>query len=429
MGNLAAEKDVLFSDSSADNGIRPGLSSLEKQFVLSQLLVGSRSTVDYYSREALKDLYTDEKKDVSCRVLIVIVEDYKKLCEERDKSELHEIIKHSMELMLNYCRNAFCAEAVQFEHQDKFAIILSSKKDVWEPKTEHQWKIWFESLIGTVSSGTLLSFSAVLSREGFSFEDLPDMYRIAKNALIHRIFSEPKSLIFAENIAKYDQKYYVYPVKEEEWMTRAIMRGNPEKAKSILVNTILTAGKYSSAVINMVIYRLAITFSNIIDELQKGGFLGFPIEIPNSVLGALNLTEFEKIEEVIDIFSTVIDAIVQSLQSKHGDRHSETLKNLKEYISDNYRKCDCCMENAAKEVNMSAAYVGRLYKRYMLKSISESIQELRIESAKEMLTEQVNLTITQIAYENGFSDASYFCNVFKKNVGVSPNDYRKGKTG
>ena len=85
------------------------------------------------------------------------------------------------------------------------------------------------------------------------------------------------------------------------------------------------------------------------------------------------------------------------------------------------------MASAAAVVGMSPAYVGRLYKRYMTKSIAESIQEMRLNSAKRMLTQNRRMTVKQVANANGYDDVSYFCKVFKRYLGITPNEYRNNQ--
>ena len=227
------------------------------------------------------------------------------------------------------CGRAFSAVAVNMGYCDRIIVLLAGREDPWEPKTEHQWDLWFESVRDEIQEQTPISVSAILSAEGKDFSDLPDLFRQAKKASTHKIFYPQNSLLFSEQIAGYEGKYYAYPIKEEEWMTRAIMRGNAEKAESLLREIILGSREYSRAVVNMVIFRVAIALANIIDELQKGEFLAFPVEVPNSVLSALDLNEFESIEEIIAIFSNVATAIIESLEGKKSDRHTEVLDEVK----------------------------------------------------------------------------------------------------
>lgn len=41
-----------------------------------------------------------------------------------------------------------------------------------------------------------------------------------------------------------------------------------------------------------------------------------------------------------------------------------------------------------------------------------------------MLSE-TNFQISEIAKKAGYSDAKYFCTIFKKKMGITPNQYRK----
>ena len=54
------------------------------------------------------------------------------------------------------------------------------------------------------------------------------------------------------------------------------------------------------------------------------------------------------------------------------------------------------------------------------------INSLRIQKSMEMLSSSEK-TITEICYENGFSDIRYFSYIFKEYVGLTPRDYRKIK--
>ena len=54
--------------------------------------------------------------------------------------------------------------------------------------------------------------------------------------------------------------------------------------------------------------------------------------------------------------------------------------------------------------------------------------EMRIMSAKKMLAHS-DKRITDIAYECGFSSASYFSKVFSEHENVSPSEYRDNLNG
>ena len=81
-------------------------------------------------------------------------------------------------------------------------------------------------------------------------------------------------------------------------------------------------------------------------------------------------------------------------------------------------------EYFADKVCLSPNYFGDLIKRETGKTAQEYIQNKIIDLAKEMIigTEK---TISQISYELGFQYSQHFNRIFKKNVGYTPNEYRK----
>ena len=78
----------------------------------------------------------------------------------------------------------------------------------------------------------------------------------------------------------------------------------------------------------------------------------------------------------------------------------------------------------ADKVFLSPNYFGDLIKKETGKSAQEYIQTRMIDIAKEMIA-GTEKTVSQIAYELGFQYSQHFNRIFKKNVGYTPNEYRK----
>jgi two-component system response regulator YesN len=74
--------------------------------------------------------------------------------------------------------------------------------------------------------------------------------------------------------------------------------------------------------------------------------------------------------------------------------------------------------------HISPSYLSRIFKDKKGYTITEQVNRTRIEEARHLL-QVSNSTIEEIAKMVGFSDRSYFCKVFKKQVGLSPSDYKK----
>ncbi|MCU4166588.1 helix-turn-helix domain-containing protein [Carboxylicivirga caseinilyticus] len=77
----------------------------------------------------------------------------------------------------------------------------------------------------------------------------------------------------------------------------------------------------------------------------------------------------------------------------------------------------------ADKLFISSNYLGDLLKKETGKSAQEHIQLKMIDVAKEKIFD-TQKSISEIAYELGFKHPQHFTRMFKKQVGMSPNEYR-----
>ena len=77
----------------------------------------------------------------------------------------------------------------------------------------------------------------------------------------------------------------------------------------------------------------------------------------------------------------------------------------------------------AAELNLSANYFGDLVKKEAGKTAQEFIHAKIIDIAKGKIFD-INKSVNQVAAEMGFKYPQHFARLFKKRVGVSPQEYR-----
>ncbi|CAN7259685.1 helix-turn-helix domain-containing protein [Paenibacillus sp. LjRoot153] len=74
----------------------------------------------------------------------------------------------------------------------------------------------------------------------------------------------------------------------------------------------------------------------------------------------------------------------------------------------------------------SETYLSHLFKETIGSTITEYINQLRIQKSKSLL-DITTYSITHIAHQCGFNDSNYFSRVFRQHTGMSPKQYR-GRT-
>jgi YesN/AraC family two-component response regulator len=99
------------------------------------------------------------------------------------------------------------------------------------------------------------------------------------------------------------------------------------------------------------------------------------------------------------------------------------VSTMLDYINEHYKQ-DINLEEAAKQLNVSASYLSREFKRSIGFSLIEFITSKRIRHARELLR-NTSLSVTDIASEVGYNNVTHFHWTFKKLIGISPGQYRK----
>lgn len=81
------------------------------------------------------------------------------------------------------------------------------------------------------------------------------------------------------------------------------------------------------------------------------------------------------------------------------------------------------VQQLAERMNISFSHFSRSFKDEIGISPVQYLTNLRIQKAMNDLL-NTKETIQQIAIKNGYSNGNYFCNVFRKIVGITPTQYR-----
>ncbi|WRS30119.1 response regulator [Actinomycetaceae bacterium MB13-C1-2] len=80
----------------------------------------------------------------------------------------------------------------------------------------------------------------------------------------------------------------------------------------------------------------------------------------------------------------------------------------------------------AEEVGVSSSHLSRMMSTGLGRGFSAELNQVRLDAASRLLEDQ-SLTAKQVATRCGYTNYTYFFDVFKKRFGVSPQQYRSGK--
>lgn len=107
--------------------------------------------------------------------------------------------------------------------------------------------------------------------------------------------------------------------------------------------------------------------------------------------------------------------------SESKSQNSQFVKFL-QLLEDNYHR-PINVSFYADKLNMTSRNLNIICQQILQKSINEIIQTRRLIKAKSLLTTS-DKTISDIGFEIGYKEKSYFSNIFKKKTGKTPSEFR-----
>ncbi len=134
----------------------------------------------------------------------------------------------------------------------------------------------------------------------------------------------------------------------------------------------------------------------------------------------------QDMERLREWFLTKLSKAVHRVMESRKDREVNTIERARSYIDENYAK-DISLDDVSRVVNISPYYFSRVFKDETGQNFIDYLTGQRIEKARELLLSSDDLTMKEISVMVGYSDPNYFSRIFKKNVGVTPTEFKGGK--
>ena len=162
-------------------------------------------------------------------------------------------------------------------------------------------------------------------------------------------------------------------------------------------------------------------------NIESDHFIGFKINNKNTL---------EIAKEIIDVYTQrplgwkniirchLYSIITSQLEIKNTHNYPTHLARCIECIERNYTNNKITNEMIAKYANISGIYMQKEFVKYLNISPHKYLCNIRINKAKILLSSSY-LSVSEIAYQVGFSSVYDFSRTFKKATKTSPLNYRK----
>ncbi|MDQ0916140.1 response regulator [Paenibacillus sp. V4I5] len=135
------------------------------------------------------------------------------------------------------------------------------------------------------------------------------------------------------------------------------------------------------------------------------------------------IANYSTINEIEAHILVVCHSILSLMKEKDKDKNLHIIHQIASLIDRSFSR-QLTIEDIAKQVYLSPNYVRTIFKDKTGETILEYLTRVRIHHAAELLKDK-SKKIHEIAASVGYENVSYFCSVFQKFKGTTPNEYRK----
>lgn len=170
-----------------------------------------------------------------------------------------------------------------------------------------------------------------------------------------------------------------------------------------------------------------------LDNLYENPFLQLTKEDKIIIQPVVDLLyqECYNVEQSLEIIQALLLVLLRRIQKlfsakNYQDNNKQQIvvfKQFKKMVELDFAK-NISVSDYASQLNISTHQLNTFVKAISGKTTSQIIRERTILEAQQLLNFS-ELTVSQIADKLGFEDSSYFARFFKKQVGLSPQDFRK----
>lgn len=318
----------------------------------------------------------------------------------------------SKEVISKYFSKDITCEIVDIDYK---SIAFIMEELLPKEKLEEALK----NLVRDIDINFGLNFTVVATNVYTDISQMPKAYRIAKKILDYKYIFKQERVIFQERIRENSFNKYYYPIELESKLILRTLNSNEISVKRIIDE--MFNEKNSSSMDKKYIKEFGVllynTLNRIFIQLQE---INEGIEVKD-----YNINEILEINDAItlkEVFQSKILKICKLIKIEEENDIGSVKIKIERYLAENYM-VDISLENLADYLGHSFKYTSVLFKKVIGDNFKNYLSIYRIEKAKELMKENPNLRIKDLAELTGYNSSNTFIRIFRKYEGISPGKY------
>ncbi|WP_108993876.1 AraC family transcriptional regulator [Paenibacillus agaridevorans] len=352
-------------------------------------------------------------------VILLQIDHYDKLNQtfsRNDQSLLRYAIQNvSGEILGHYER----LEIVDLEGEHM--VILINPEEI----SEEQYLVNMKELLKQLQcwSELHLKISLTLAIGGFQKDitEVNNEYFELQHLIKYRFIYGYQSVIHKSMLPVSEFQHEATIVALEEKILAELTRGNFNEVIQSFEEMLLLLKSGTYKQIISALTHFIYVLNNRTMTLQNNSVAKFDIDYEYFTK---EITEADTLDEVKIRFVLLFKKIVAGVALKNEGRGQLIIDNVVRIIEERYRDPNLSLNVIAEEIKMSKVYLGKVFRDAMGQSVSDYINEVRIQQVINEM-QHSDLPVAGIMDKVGIENKSYFYTMFKKKIGVSVSDYRK----
>jgi len=134
------------------------------------------------------------------------------------------------------------------------------------------------------------------------------------------------------------------------------------------------------------------------------------------------IESIERVEEFFFIVNKVIAKFLDGIFKLADKKHLSLINNARNYIMENYHK-PLTIKATADYLFISPSHLSRLFRLELDCTFNDYLTRVRVEKAVELM-KKPEFSVDQVSKAIGFKSQSYFAEIFRKYIGVTPLIYK-----
>lgn len=324
------------------------------------------------------------------------------------------------DILSNVCLPGTGAQifGVEFSVKDQFALIVSLPGDADKP-IQSQLEQVIEAIQTVIREHSHLSLSIGV---GMAYRDLTRLNQSfieAAAALEHRIIRRTSQVTYFEQLAELSpsaSESFWIPRKSMLKLEQSLKQGNESVAVQMIADTIHTIKDEPLQVhlLRCICFDLLNAFLRTASELGMNEvFANMP-----------ELTSFETLEELESRLLSLAADICTQVELNTKTSESTLMDDVLAYVDQQFADYTLSLEHVALKFAISTSYLSRSFKEKTGCNFSQYIWQRRADEVMRLL-ENTSAPLKEIIEQVGYMDAPNFIRKFKKEIGLTPGQYRK----